>query len=190
MLYKRGKLILASSSPQRAKILRKLGFRFIVHPPRIREKRRLKNGPANLVKINALRKAKEVAKEFKKGIVVGMDTIVYMKRKVIGKPRSLGEARKFLKIFTLYPHWVYTGIAIIDIKKSKILLDYEKTKLIFHKLREKEIDKYLSQSVGLNWAGGIDIDGKVRKLVKEIRGDYYNIVGFPLQKFLSMIRKI
>lgn len=184
------KIILASRSPRRAKILRELGFKFIVCPADIKEERVLKKGPAYLVKLNALKKAKVVAKKFKEGIVIGMDTIVYVKKKIIGKPKNYREAKKFLRIFSTYPHWVYTGIAVVDIKRKRYYLDYEKTKLLFRRLSKREIDRYVSQYVSLDRAGGIDIEKEGKELVKEIRGDYYNVVGFPIKKLIFLIRKI
>ncbi|MCM8784442.1 MAG: Maf family protein [Candidatus Omnitrophica bacterium] len=184
------KIILASASPRRAKLFRQLGLKFIVSPPMIKERRVLKHGPAELVKANAFKKAEEVAKRFKEGIIVGADTVVFVKGKIIGKPNDYQEAKKFLRLFSRYPHWVYSGIAIIDVEKNTFYIDYEKTKVIFRKLNEKDIEDYLSDSVSLDRAGGIDIEERARKLVKEIDGDFYNIVGLPVKRFVSLIRKI
>ncbi|MGE4357812.1 MAG: nucleoside triphosphate pyrophosphatase [Candidatus Omnitrophota bacterium] len=186
----KNRIILASASPRRAKLLRQMGLKFIICPSHIKEMRTLKHGPAELVKKNALRKAKAVAKRFKKGIVLGADTVVFVKGRIVGKPKSFQEAEKFLDFLSRYPHWVYSGIAIIDIAENKCYLAHEKSKIVFHRLSKKDIVEYLSHSLSLDRAGGIDIEGKAKKLVKEIKGDFYNIVGLPVRKLVSIIRKI
>ena len=183
-------LILASASPRRARLLRQLGFKFTVFPSEVREKRKIKTTCAALVRENALNKARAIARKFGKGIVIGADTVVLVKNRVIGKPRNYSQAREFLKLFSWYPHSVYTGLAIIDAESGRYWTEYEKTRVIFHKLSEQEIDMFLSRSMSLDRAGGIDIEGKARKLVKEIRGDYYNVVGLPLRKLECLLRKI
>ncbi|MCM8765957.1 MAG: Maf family protein [Candidatus Omnitrophica bacterium] len=190
MLKIKGKIILASASPRRAKLLKELGLKFIIYPVKIKEERQIKQGCAKLVKRNALRKAREVAKRFKRGIVIGADTVVLVKKRLIGKPRNYREAKKFLRLFSQYPHWVYTGLAIIDIERKKCYTAYDKTKIIFHKLSDEEIDKYLSRNLSLDRAGGIDIEGEAKKLVKEIRGDFYNVVGLPIDRFKELWSKL
>ena len=96
------KIILASQSPQRRKLLKFLGLRFTVRPSRVREISKIKTTCSALVRENALRKALDVASRLKSGVVIGADTLVYVGNKqIIGKPRNLKEARRTLKI--LFP---------------------------------------------------------------------------------------
>ncbi len=96
------KLILASQSPQRRKLLEFLGLRFTVKPSRVQEISRIKTTCSALVRENALRKAVDVASRVKKGVVIGADTLVYAGNKqIIGKPRDLKDARRILKV--LFP---------------------------------------------------------------------------------------
>ncbi len=187
MISIKRKIILASASPQRARVLKQLGLKFTVCPGNIKESRKIKTTCADLVKENALKKARAVAKKFKQGIIVGVDTVVFVRGKVIGKPKNILEAKKILKLITENTNWVYSGLAIIDVDKNKTYLDYEKTKVVFRKLNKNEFDNLLREEVKLDRAGGIDIEGKAKNFVKEIKGDFNNVIGLPLDRFKSIL---
>lgn len=146
---------------------------------------------AALVKHNALLKARAVASRIKKGIVVGADTIVYAgRRRIIGKPRDLKEAKKILKILFSGPQWVYTAVAVIDVASNKTLLDYEKTKIYMHKLSEEEINRYHGITSPLDKAGGFDIEGRGGLFIRRIEGCYSNVIGLPMAKLRLMLKKV
>lgn len=190
MIHLKRKIILASASPRRARLLRQMGLKFTVYPSRVKELRKIKTNCADLVKENALKKARAVAKRFKQGIIIGADTVVFVKGKVIGKPKNILEAKKILKLITENTNWVYSGIAVIDIDKSKTYTAFEKTKVVFRKLNEDEFEGLLREEVKLDRAGGIDVEGKAKSFVKEIKGDFYNIVGLPINKFRYLLSQI
>ena len=102
------KLILASNSPQRRKLMRMLGLPFIVRPPgRVAEITRISKNCAHLVQTNALRKARDVALRTRQGIVIASDTVVYSAGgRLILKPKNIQEAKKevalLVKVFPLY----------------------------------------------------------------------------------------
>ncbi len=183
-------LILASASPQRRNLMKILGLPFSVRPSRAKETARLTQGCAHLVKTNALLKARDVATHFKDGIIIGSDTVVYSsKGRLILKPRDLREAKKNLKELMAKPHWVYSGLAIIDAKTGRQELGYEKTKVFMTKLSDKEIDRYHHFVPPLDKAGGFDIEGKGGLFIPRIEGCYFNVVGLPLAKLAVMLRK-
>ena len=185
------KIYLASDSKARKKLLKILGFKFKVLPAKIREKKKAKNlSYANLVKINALEKAKNVARKLKEGIVIGADTIVVQDKKIFGKPKNLSDAKKMLKRLSLKPQWLYTGIAVIDKDNDKTLLDFEKTKVYMNNLSDKEIDNYFAQVSPLDKAGSFDIQGRGAFFIRRIEGCFYNVVGLPLRKLYRMFKKI
>jgi septum formation protein len=184
------KIILASASPQRRKLLKILGLPFIVSPSRAKESVRINKGCAHLVKSNALLKALDVAKHLREGIVIGSDTVVYTsKGQLILKPRNLREAKKNLKELMAKPHWVYSGIAIVDANTGQIEIGWEKTKLFMNKISDKAIDRYHEHVSPLDKAGGFDIEGRVALFISRIEGCYYNVVGLPLAKLVKMLKK-
>ncbi|MDD5449369.1 MAG: Maf family protein, partial [Candidatus Omnitrophica bacterium] len=108
------KLILASASKARQKLLKQLGLKFRVAESRVKESRRLTGGCGRLVIENALKKARDVAGRSHSGIVIAADTVVLTGGKIIGKPKNLKDAAMTLKAISRRPQWVYTGLAVID----------------------------------------------------------------------------
>ncbi len=183
------KLILASASPQRRKLMKILGLPFVVRPSRAQEITRLTEGCAHLVQVNALRKARDVAQAFRDGLVIGSDTVVYLsKNRLVLKPRNLQEAKKNLKELMARPHWVYSGLAIVDARSGRYELGYEKTKVFMTKLSDQEIDRYHKHVCPLDKAGGFDIEGKGAFFIPRIEGCYFNVVGLPLAKLVEMLK--
>jgi septum formation protein len=184
------KIILASASPQRRKIMKILGLPFIVRPSQAKETTRLTRGCAHLVKTNALHKALDIARGQHAGLVIGSDTIVYSsQRRLILKPRNMREAKENLKELMAKPHWVYSGLAIVDARSGHQELGYEKTKVFMTKLTDKEIDRYHKLIGPLDKAGGFDIEGKGALFIGRIEGCYFNVVGLPLAKLAVMLKK-
>ncbi len=185
------KIILASASAQRKKLLKLTGLKFSVHPSRVKEIHQVKSSITALVKKNALLKARDVASKIQEGIVMGADTLVYSGRgrQIIGKPRNLKEAKKILKILTSRPQWVYTGVALVDTKTRKTLVDYEKTKIYMQKLSDREISQYHRKTNPIDKAGGFDIEGRGGLFIRRIEGCYSNVIGLPLAKLRLMLKK-
>ena len=133
-------IILASNSPQRKKLLKLLGVKFQVRPSRADELKKITSTCEKLVKDNALLKARDVARHSKNSVVIGADTVVYIGgKKLVGKPKDHQDARRILKILFARPQWVYTGIAVIDTRTGRTVVDYEKTKVFMIRLSERSL---------------------------------------------------
>lgn len=185
------KLILASGSPQRKKLLKILGVPFTVKVSRVQELSKIKTSCSALVQKNALLKARDVALPLKGGVVIGADTLVYGgNKKIIGKPRDLKDAKRILRILFSKPHWVYTGVAVIDSATGKTLVDYEKTKVFMIPLTDHEIDHYHKKVSPLDKAGGFDIEGGGSVFIHRIEGCYSNVIGLPIAKLAGMLKKV
>lgn len=183
-------IILASKSRARKEILENLGFKVKVLPSKVKERRKIATNCSVMVMANALDKAKDIAKRLKKGIVLAADTVVLDGKKAFGKPRDIKEARQMLKRFSKRPHWVYSGIAVIDVKKDKKIISWEKTKIYLEKLSNAEINTYFLNVRPHNLAGGFDIQGKGALFIKRIEGCYYNVVGLPVYKLGKMLKHL
>jgi len=184
------KIILASASAQRKKILRSLGLKFKVMPSRVKEKRKLTSSCAKLAEENAKAKAYEVAGRVKTGIVIAADTVVLCGKKIMGKPKNLTSAKKMLKTLSNKPQWVYTGLAIVDVDKDKTVTGYEKTKVYMERLTDYQIDNYFRKVSPLDKAGSFDIQGRGSIFIKRIEGCFYNVVGLPVAKLHQLLKKI
>ncbi len=188
------RLILASASPQRAKLIKILGLPFTIIPSKAKEEDKILKDIVHLVKHNAVLKAKEVATRVKTkqaSIVIGCDTVVYShKKRLILKPKDLREAKKNLQELMDKPHWVYSGIAVIETRTGNMLVDYEKTKVFMTPLSSQAIDRYHQLVSPLDKAGGFDIEGRGALFIHRIEGCYFNVVGLPLAKVTRMLEKL
>ncbi|HAJ57137.1 MAG TPA: septum formation protein Maf [Candidatus Omnitrophica bacterium] len=183
-------LILASRSKARKRILKDLGLKFKVMPSSAEEHKGLDTHPARTVKYNALLKARQVAGRIKDGIVIGCDTLVWQNGRVFGKPKDLKDARTMLKKLSASPHRLYTGIAVIDVKRRKEVVDIEETKIFMERLSDREISNYFKRVSPLDKAGGFDIQGLGGLFIKRIEGCYFNVVGLPVSKLFVCLKKI
>lgn len=184
-------IILASASPQRKNLMNLLGIPYKIIPSRSEEIEKITTTCSRFVKDNAVLKARHVAKGLKEGIVIGADTTVFVGgKRIIGKPRDLQEAKANLRLLMSHPHWVYTGVAVIDVEAKKEIVDYEKTKIFMTKISDEAIDEYYRHMSPLDKAGGFDIEGKGSVFIKRIEGCYFNVVGLPLAKLRIMLKKV
>ncbi len=186
------KIILASSSPRRISILKTLGFNFVIEKADVDEVP-LKNEKAkDLVQRLAKEKAQKIAQKYqnKDCLIIGFDTTVECEGKIFGKPKDKKEAFLMLKKLNGKKHFVYTGIAIVNLKTKKMLVDIEKTAVYFRQLSEKEIKDYVNSNEPLGKAGAYAIQEKGALLVKKINGDFYNVVGLPINKLIKGIKKL
>jgi septum formation protein len=183
------KLILASASPQRRKLFRLLKLPFVVRKSKAKEISTIRTNVADLVRENALIKALDIAEETKgDALVIGADTVVYARGKLVVKPRNLKEAKRNLKALMSEPHWVYTGVAVIDVTTKKTLVDYDKTKVFMAGLSDDEIDRYHKEIPPMDKAGGFDIEGRGGLFIPRIEGCYFNVVGLPVAKLCRMLK--
>lgn len=174
------KIILASASPRREELIKTICDKIVICPSNFDESSIQYNGDVvKYIKQLSYEKAKEVS-ERKEGIVIGCDTVVFFKDKVLEKPKDRKEARNFLKMLSGNIHYVYSGYTIIDKKNSYNKFNYCKTAVKFYTLSEEEIESYINTDEYIDKAGGYGIQGKGALLVEKIEGDYFNIVGLPI----------
>ena len=172
-------LILASSSPRRILLLKKLGLRFRVVPPSYEVEVETED-PIEYVELKALEKARAVARLFTEGIIIAADTVVFMDKEILGKPRSIDEAKDFLRRLSGKTHYVATGVAVIDAATMREIVDSEVTKVKFRELSEEEIELYVKTGEPLDKAGGYAIQGLASVFIERIEGDFWNVVGLPI----------
>ncbi len=184
-------IYLASHSKARKKLLKDLGLKFKVLPSEAEEIRSARGiSYAGLVKLNARNKAEEASAKIKDGIIIAADTIMVQDKKIYGKPKNLEAAKKMLKKISGSPQQVYTGIALLDKESGRLLVDYVKTTVFMHKLSGEEISAYFKKVSPLDKAGSFDIQGRGAFFIRRIEGCFYNVVGLPLNKLYTMLRKL
>jgi septum formation protein len=178
------RLILASSSPRRANLLRQLGLEFEIVPSPVEENVNGYRSPVRLVTALARRKAAEVASQVANGVIVGADTVVVLDGKQLGKPRDAREAKEMLTQLSGREHCVYTGFTLLHMPSRESITDYEVTRVKFRELSAEEVEAYVRSGSCYDKAGAYGIqDDFGAVFVERIDGCYYNVVGFPLTKF-------
>src|ERR1035437_1341675 len=136
------KIILASSSPRRKEILSKTGLKFLVDVGDYEEDMTLNMKPMELVKVLSRGKAESVARRHKNAIIIGADTFIAYKNKIMGKPHTPEKARVMLKMLSGKAHSVITGFTIVDTKTNKRISRAFESRVYFKKMTLREINAY------------------------------------------------
>lgn len=149
--------------------------------------------PGEIVVSLAKQKGADVAKGLSDAIIISADTIVVHKNKILGKPQDRDDAAAMLKSLSGDDHYVYSGVHIIDQQaKDKIngtVSLFERTKVSFCTLDDLEIQRYIDTGSPMDKAGAYGIQDDLGSIfVKKIEGDYYNVVGFPINAFYQTLK--
>jgi septum formation protein len=192
MLLKK-KFILASNSISRYRLLKNAGLDFLKKSPLcdealIKKTFNKKTNIFNLAKFLAKEKARSII--YKNKLVVGSDTIIIFQNKIINKATNMAEAKNKLKKLSGKNHQIISAVSVCYDGKQ-IWSAHQKSTITMIKLTEKEIDQYLNlvgkdilMSVGCYQAEKIG-----PQIIKSIKGDFFNVLGFPLFPFLLFLKK-
>jgi len=181
-------IVIASGSPSRRGMLRRLGFKLRMIPSSIPEKHGFTDKPEEFATSLALTKARSVAEKLRSGIVIGLDTVIVHEGEILSKPTNEDDAIEMLKRLSGSTHRILTGIAIMDIETGRQLVDYELSKVKMRKLTEEEIRQYVSTGEPIGKVGAYAIQGAGSVLVDRLDGCYYNIAGLPISKLATMMK--
>ncbi len=198
-------IILASASPRRKELLEQMGLEFEICPAK-GDEIITKTLPHEVVVELSRQKAKEVAagvvqyNEMHPDItspqdilVIGADTVVAYCDQILGKPKDEADAKRMLSMLAGNTHSVYTGVTFVFIDKSQRAGEYsfyEKTDVTMYPMTEKEIDRYIATGEPMDKAGAYGIQGKCGIYIREILGDYYNVVGLPISRLYQELQKL
>jgi septum formation protein len=180
------RLILASTSPRRAQILRDAGVVFSIVSSAVDETPIPGEAPSDLVRRLANAKADLVAaRSVGPAIVVAADTVVVLEGQILGKPRSTDDARHMLEKLSGRTHSVVTGVSLIRLPDAEQRAFVEITLVHFDRLSANEITRYLATDEPHDKAGAYAIQGHAGRYIPRIEGCYYNVVGLPLARLVS-----
>jgi septum formation protein len=186
-------LILASGSQRRKQLLKECGIRFKAVLHSFDEDSLIIKNPVKLAEQLSYYKAKSVAdkKGFNENFVLGVDTIVAVNNKILGKPANKDQAAQFMKILSGRKHKVISGVSIINNKKSIKLIRSDTSIVEFIKINEKFLNYYLDNNLWRGYAGGYAIQESIFNfMVKKINGSFSNIVGLPVNVLYQMLQEI
>ncbi len=183
------KIILASASPRRKKILEIAGLKFTVCVSDYEEDLGLKMKPRDLARFLSRKKAEGVAHKFNDAVIIAADTFIVFKSQLLGKPHTEKEAGKMLRMLSGKEHSVITGFTVMDTGSGKMASQSVETKVYFKKLTSEEILAYVRSKEPLDKAGAYAIQGLGGVFVEKIEGDYFNVVGLPLCSLTDCLKK-
>lgn len=178
------RIILASASPRRKELMALAGYEFEIKVSHKEEKYQ-STAPDDIVKELSLLKAEDIAEQIdaKDLVVIGADTVVAHKGKILGKPQTREDAFEMIKSFQGDKHQVYTGVAILkyDCEGNKEIVNHAvKTDVYVNPMTDDEIWNYIENEQVMDKAGAYGIQGKFAIHIEKIEGDYYNVVGLPI----------
>ena len=207
------KLVLASGSQRRRELLTMCGYDYEIIVSNADETID-ENDPENFVRALSFRKAKDVFDRlFAAGrrdfAVIGSDTVVALQKEggtkpvIIGKPKDAEDAVRILSMLSGKTHRVFTGVSVIaDIpdenaaaqcsirEKEEIQTECSITEVTFETLSPDEITDYVNSGDPLDKAGSYGIQGPFGMFVREIRGNYFTVIGMPIPVLYKMLKKI
>lgn len=188
MLFQKRRIILASRSRARRKILRECGLKMGVAYADIDESRRTGECVQNYVLRVAYAKAEKIASLSRNAVVVGVDTVIASGNRIFGKPKNKSEATSILRALSGRQHKVYTGIVVIDSANGRTIKRLVASRVKFAKLNSRQIDWYISTGEPFTVAGAYSIQGKGRALIESVGGCFTSIIGISIPAFAKMLK--
>ena len=190
-------MVLASNSPRRKELLSKIFSEdeFITIGSDIQEKiLRGEDAESYCLRI-AEAKARDVIKKHEKKIgeaviVISADTVISLKKEIIGQPKNRNDAKEILEKLSGKRHEVITGVVVILIKEDCPIKFAVKSQVWMKKLSERRILEYIESNEPMGKAGAYAIQGLGRKLIKKFQGSYPNIIGLPIEELQDTLSHI
>ncbi len=151
-----------------------------------------KEAPPDIVMELAVQKARAAARLMTVNdlLIIGADTVVSYGHQILGKPSDEGEAYRMLKDLSGHTHQVYTGVCLIQLRPDGYEEHpfYEKTDVSFYPMTDQEIREYIRTGDPMDKAGAYGIQGVCGKYIREIHGDYNNVVGLPIARLYQEMK--
>lgn len=183
------KIILASGSPRRKEIMQMAGLAFEVRVKNTSEAHPENVDVTAIPAVLAERKAQAFYEEITSEIIVAADTIVILNGKIFEKPKDEKEAIEMLSVLSGNTHQVITGVCLLS-KDDKVVFS-ESTFVTFNTLTQEEIENYVRTAKPFDKAGAYACQESIGAIgIKRFDGDYYNVVGLPINRVYQELKKI
>jgi len=180
-------IILASASPRRRDLLQLTGLPFKVDPVSCEENMNTRLSPRRLSRVLSEKKARIAARKYRDAVIIAADTFIVFRGKIMGKPHTPAGARQMLAALSGRVHTVITGFTLIETRTGKRISRSVETKVYFDQLTMKQINAYVKTGEPLDKAGAYGIQGLGSIFVRRIEGDYFNVIGLPLNALKSCL---
>jgi septum formation protein len=185
------RLVLASASPRRRKLLEEAGFDFDVHVPRIREVLLARESPDFMAQRLAREKAQSIAASYDSdSCVLGADTAVVLDSSLLGKPRDGMEAVEMLTRLSGRTHSVLTGYALVVPGSDRIVAGVVESRVRMRSISNDEAHSYVATGEPLDKAGSYALQGIGAKFVEALEGSRSNVIGLPLEAVVPRLESL
>ena len=183
-------LYLASASPRRAELMRRMGLRFEIRPTHVEEDDSGSAGPEEMVMENAKLKASTLSDLEPDALVLGSDTTVALGEQVLSKPTDMEDARCMLQMLSGRTHTVYTAVALYWKLGSLAHVFFECSQVRFQKLDDARINQYFQLVDPLDKAGAYGIQVGRELIVESVEGSVENVMGLPIQRLALTMEEL
>ena len=187
------RIVLASSSPRRAELLRMLGLSFRVVPQDLLEIGRSGESPLETARRLADEKARaavQTAELDPTEVVLGADTIVTLDGLIYGKPATPSEAQAVLEALSGREHEVVSAVALRTPESRQAIVEHDCSGVRFRALSPEEIAWYLATGECRDAAGGYKVQGRGAWFVEAIHGSFYTVMGLPIHRLYSILKRV
>jgi len=182
------KIILASASPRRRRLLEEAGIEFAVAPADVPEVRPPGEAPEAYALRLAREKAAAVAQNAPDAVVIGADTVVVLGQDVLEKPADFAEARRMLGALSGKTHRVITGVCLLRREPFHEDAWTTTSRVTFRRLSETDIDRYLSLIDPLDKAGAYAVQEYGDLIVERVDGSLTNVIGLPVEEVVARLQ--
>lgn len=185
------KVILASASPRRLELLRQVGIEPVVEPSNVEEVITSMEPDKAVMELSA-QKAKDIAALHagEEAVVIGADTVVAADGEILGKPSNREDAVRMLTLLQGRAHQVYTGVTLVFCGgKPRTVTFAERTDVFVCPMSRAQIEAYVDTGEPMDKAGAYGVQSLGALLVERIDGDFYNVMGLPVEKLGQCLTK-
>jgi septum formation protein len=186
-LLTRTPIVLASASPRRQELLNNAGIPFVVRPADIPETPMQGESPQAFAERMAVEKARAIRAATPEGIILAADTVVAVGIEILGKPENADDADRMLRLLSDRTHCVITAVCLLGENFEDVRS--ETTAVHFAAMSDAEISEYVASAEPMDKAGAYAIQGRASRWISKIEGDYYNVVGLPVDLVWRMLRE-
>ncbi|MDD3006606.1 MAG: Maf family protein [Candidatus Pacebacteria bacterium] len=184
------RIILASGSEARKKLLEKIKLDFEIQPSNYEEVMTPETPPEELAVELALGKAHNVAAKNTNAVIIAADSFVILDGEYLSKPHSAEEARAMLRKISGKKQSFVTGMAIIDTDSDKTFTDFEISEIWIKEISDNEIENYIKTGEPFSKAGGYAIQEIGSVFIEKVHGSYTSIVGLPIDKVYKILTEL
>ena len=184
------RLILASASPRRHKLLTDAGYDFTARPAAITEVAPPHLTPGETALFNARSKAEDVAARFPAALVLGVDTLVACDATIYGKPADLNEAETMLHRLNGRAHQVFSGVWLTHARSGGRRGIIEVTTVHFRQLSTPRLQRYLARIEPLDKAGAYAAQTDNGELIERVEGSFTNVIGLPMERLRPLLEEL